>query len=270
MTPLSAHYLAGLAVVRQRALAPHRLRHRSPHVHPGCTHGGEFPGRKKMEEFKYSMPVAIGKVSKFKIIGYVGLDDETSIYKVWKTICNDPNMSEELLKITPEVKEWWVCRLDDEPVSLLSSAVEDSKEKLNNKKRNRRRNISHNRSSSTSKSPTSDNRNRTSDRRNNDGTKRNSGEKEEGVPGKDGLTSLERTQLKNCISPEFPAWSNLAPMFLLQPRHLHIYTGVKWGGVKEARYWSTQYDLQRNISLGKWHINYIYKVMKMINVGHRN
>ena len=51
--------------------------------------------------------------------------------------------------------------------------------------------------------------------------------------------------MKNCISPEFPAWSNLAPLFLLQPRHLHIYTGVKWGGVKEVRYWSTQHDLQR-------------------------
>ena len=69
--------------------------------------------------------------------------------------------------------------------------------------------------------------------------------KEEGLPDKDGMTSRERSQRKNCISPHFPCWSNLAPLFLLQPKHLHIYTGVKWSGVKEVRYWSTQHDLQR-------------------------
>ena len=194
-----------------------------------------FPGRKEMEAFEHSLPIGIGKVSKFKIIGYVGINEDTSIYKVWKTICNDVKMSEELLKVKPEVKEWWVCRLDDEPVSLLSSTVEKATEKYS--KRDRRRN----RSRARSRSPSKGGNRRKSSREGTYGD----GEKEEGVPGKDGLTSLAREQLSKCISPQFPAWDNLAPMFLLQPKHLHIYTGVKWGGVSEVRYWSTQHDLQR-------------------------
>ena len=69
--------------------------------------------------------------------------------------------------------------------------------------------------------------------------------KEEGLLGDDGLTSKERDSINNLIDPQFPAWDNFAPLMLLQPRYRELYTGVKWGGMKEIRYWIPQHALNR-------------------------
>ena len=58
-------------------------------------------------------------------------------------------------------------------------------------------------------------------------------------------SSRERESLVNLIDPQFPAWDNFAPILLLQPRYRELYTAVKWGGMKEIRYWLPQHDLKR-------------------------
>ena len=131
----------------------------------------KFPGRKDLEQFQHSIPIAIGKISKFRIIGYVSVNDDTSIFKVWKTICNDASMSSELVNVNPPVKEWWLCKLDDEPICLLTSAVKEAAETKKTKGRKFRNSRSRIHGSSKAK---------------------DAGEikKEEGLPDKDGMTSI--------------------------------------------------------------------------------
>ena len=193
-----------------------------------------FPGRKEMELMPYCLPIGVGKRGAFRIIGYVGVDDEMSISRVWKHVCGDAAMAEALSRVEPRTTEWWASRPDDERVCLFSSQLGKSIAKRRSSVRTSTRHFGELQDTTILKPEEIERR-----------KKKRLRAKEEGLLGDDGLTSRERESLVNLIDPQFPAWDNFAPILLLQPRYRELYTAVKWGGMKEIRYWLPQHDLKR-------------------------
>ena len=135
---------------------------------------------------------------------------------MWDRVCGDQSMSKLLYETYPNTKEWRGCRIDGKPLCLLMSCCESKSEP----KRSIRDVLGGEKE--VNEWPTT----------NNTGLATGSDSRVCGVT-------------KDYISLQFPAWSNFAPLLLLQPMMDEMYTAAKWQGMKEVKYWISKDDLER-------------------------